>query len=125
MARLLTFDQLPHLHSTRDTRDRLDLVTDNVKLDAKFIRADRIIYHPGDTAAKHYHTDCHHLFYVLAGNGILHVDDGNYRLNPGTVAVVAPSEVHWFENDTQENFSFVEFWGPPPKETVWVKTDDI
>jgi mannose-6-phosphate isomerase-like protein (cupin superfamily) len=125
MAKLLTFDQLPHLHSTRDTRDRLDLVTDNVNLGAKFIRADRIIYHPGDTAAKHYHTDCHHLFYVLYGNGILHVDEGSYRLNPGMVAVVAPSEVHWFENDTQENFAFVEFWGPPPKETVWVKTDDI
>jgi len=124
MATLMTLDQLPHLHSTRDTRDRLDLVTDNVKLGAKFIRADRIIYHPGDTAARHYHTDCHHLFYVLYGNGLLHVDSGHYRLTPGTVAVVAPSEVHWFENDTQENFSFVEFWGPPPKETVWL-TDDI
>jgi len=124
MATLMTFGQLPHLHSTRDTRDRLDLVTDSVKLGAKFIRADRIIYHPGDTAARHYHTDCHHLFYVLYGNGLLHVDSGHYRLTPGTVAVVAPSEVHWFENDTQENFSFVEFWGPPPKETVWL-TDDI
>jgi mannose-6-phosphate isomerase-like protein (cupin superfamily) len=124
MAKLIPFDQLPHLHSTRDTRDRLDLVTDKVKLGAQFIRADRIIYHPGVTAAKHYHTDCHHLFYVLYGNGILHVDDGNYRLSPGMVAVVAPSEVHWFENDTQENFAFVEFWGPPPKETVWV-TEDI
>jgi mannose-6-phosphate isomerase-like protein (cupin superfamily) len=123
MAKLLTMDQLPHLHSTRDTRDRLDLVTDNIKLGAEFIRADRIIYHPGDTAAKHYHTDCHHLFYVLSGNGILHVDDGNYRLSKGMVAVVVPSEVHWFENDTQENFSFVEFWGPPPKETIWVTTD--
>ncbi len=124
MAKLLTFDQLPHLHSTRDTRDRLDLVTDNVKWGAKFVRADRIVYHPGDTAARHYHTDCHHLFYVLYGNGILHVGEGSYRLNSGTVAVVAPSEVHWFENDTQENFAFVEFWGPPPKETVWL-TDDI
>jgi mannose-6-phosphate isomerase-like protein (cupin superfamily) len=124
MAKLIPFDQLPHLHSTRDTRDRLDLVTDNVQLGAQFIRADRIIYHPGDTAARHYHTDCHHLFYVLYGNGILHVDDGDYRLHPGMVAVVAPSEVHWFENDTQENFAFVELWGPPPKETVWV-TDDI
>jgi len=123
MAKLLTSDQLPHLRSTRDTRDRLDLVTDNVKLNAQFIRADRIIYHPGDTAAKHYHTDCHHLFYVLSGNGILHVDDGDYRLSKGMVAVVVPSEVHWFENDTQENFSFVEFWGPPPKETIWVTTD--
>lgn len=124
MAKLIPFDQLPHLHSTRDTRDRLDLVTDNVNLGARFVRADRIIYHPDDTAAKHYHTYCHHVFYVLYGSGILHVDDGNYRLSSGMVAAVVPSEVHWFENDTQENFAFVEFWAPPPKETVWV-TDDI
>jgi len=124
MAKLVPFEQLPHLHSTRDTRDRLDLVTDNTKLGAEFIRADRIVYHPGDTAAKHYHTDCHHLFYVLYGSGLLHVDDGHHRLTPGMVAVVGPSEVHWFENDTQENFAFVEFWGPPPKETHWL-TDDI
>jgi len=124
MAKLITFDELPHLHSTRDTRDRLDLVTDNTKLDAEFIRADRIIYHPGDTAARHYHTDCHHLFYVLYGNGLLHVDAGHHRLTQGMVAVVGPSEVHWFENDTEENFAFVEFWGPPPKETHWL-TDDI
>ena len=124
MARLFSKAQLPQLHSTRDTRDRLDLITDNVPVKARFVRADRIIYHPGDTAARHYHTDCHHLFYVLYGNGVLHVDDGSHRLSPGTVAVVRPSEVHWFENDTSENFAFVEFWGPPPKETVWVKADD-
>jgi len=124
MAKLFPVNELPHLHSTRDTRDRLDLVTDRVPVDAQFIRADRIIYHPGDTAARHYHTDCHHLFYVLYGNGILHVDEGSHRLSAGMVAVVAPSEVHWFENDTGENFSFVEFWGLPPKETVWI-TDDV
>ncbi len=124
MAMLFPADDLPHFHSTRDTRDRLDLVTDRVPVGARLVRADRIVYHPGDTAAKHYHTDCHHLFYVLSGNGILHVDEGSYRLTPGAVAVVAPSEVHWFENDTDSEFSFVEFWGPPPKETIWV-TDDV
>ena len=124
MARLFTVSRLPHLHSTRDTRDRLDLITDRVPVNAQFVRADRIIYHPGDTAAKHYHTDCHHLFYVLSGSGILHVDDRGEHLTAGMVAVVAPSEVHWFENDTAENFSFVEFWGLPPKETIWI-TDDI
>ncbi len=125
MAKLIPKSQLPHLHSTRDTRDRLDLITDNVPVNARFVRADRIIYHPGDTAAKHYHTDCHHLFFVLYGSGVLHVDDGSHRLSPGSVAIVGPSEVHWFENDTRENFAFVEFWGPPPKKTVWVKSDDI
>jgi mannose-6-phosphate isomerase-like protein (cupin superfamily) len=124
MARLFSFEQLPHLHSTRDTRHRLDFVTVNVPVETQFIRADRISYHPGDTAAKHYHMDCHHLFYVLSGNGTLHVDDGSYRLSTGMVTVVAPSEMHWFENDTDENFSFFEFWGSPPKDTIWV-TDDV
>lgn len=124
MARVFKAEQLPHLHSTRDTRDRMDLVTDAVGVGAKRIRADRILYHPGDTAAAHYHSDCHHLFYVLEGSGTLHVDSGAHHLERGMVAVVGPSEVHWFENASGANFSFVEFWAPPPTETVWV-TDDV
>ncbi len=124
MARVISKHDLPHLHSTRDTRDRLDLLTDNVGLPSKRLRADRIIYHPGDTAAKHYHTDCHHFFVILEGEGLIHVDDGQHRLKAGMVAVVGPNEVHWFENDTRSNFAFVEFWAPPPQETVWI-TDDV
>lgn len=124
MAKLFHREDLPHLHSTRDTRDRLDLINDSVPVGATRLRADRIVYHPGDTAARHYHTDCHHLFFVLDGEGLIHVDEGTHRLTTGMVAVVGPSEVHWFENDTQANFTFVEFWAPPPTETVWV-TDDM
>jgi mannose-6-phosphate isomerase-like protein (cupin superfamily) len=125
MARLFKAAQLPHLHSTRDTRDRMDLVTDAVPVGATQIRADRIVYHPGDTAAAHYHTDCHHLFYVLGGSGTLHVDDRALPLKAGMVAAVGPSEVHWFENPSNGEFSFVEFWSPPPTETVWVREDDV
>ncbi len=124
MARLIKAGDLPHLHSTRDTRDRLDLITDNVPVGARRIRADRIVYHPGDTAAAHYHSDCHHLFFVMEGSGTLHVDGAILPLEAGMVAAVGPSEVHWFENPSAANFSFVEFWAPPPTETVWV-TDDI
>jgi mannose-6-phosphate isomerase-like protein (cupin superfamily) len=115
---------LPHLVSTRDTRDRLDLVTENVPVGARAIRADRIIYHPGDTAAAHYHTDCHHVFCVLAGSGLLYDGEHAHRLEAGDSALVGPGEVHWFENDTGENFSFVEFWAPPPTETVWTVPGD-
>jgi mannose-6-phosphate isomerase-like protein (cupin superfamily) len=124
MAKLFPKEQLPHFRSTRDTRDRLDLITENVPLGAVKIKADRIIYHPGDTAAKHYHTDCHHLFYILEGEGIIHVDSGSYLLKPGMVVVVSPNEVHAFENQSSDNFSFVEFWAPPPKETIWVIEHD-
>ncbi len=124
LRKVLAAAELPHLVSTRDTRDRLDLVTDDVPVGAKLIRADRIIYHPGDTAAAHYHTDCHHVFCVLAGSGLLYSDDAAHRLNAGDSALVGPGEVHWFENDRAEEFSFVEFWAPPPADTVWTVAGD-
>lgn len=126
MARLFTKDQLPHFRSTRDTRDRLDLVTENVPIDAKRLKADRIIYHPGDSAAKHYHKDCHHLFVILEGRGLMFTsEEGSQRLEPGMVAAVLPDEIHWFFNDSEKTFKFVEFWAPPPVETVWIEEDDI
>jgi quercetin dioxygenase-like cupin family protein len=64
-----------------------------------------------------------HLFYVLEGEGWMYVNGEQQRLKAGMVAVVFPGEIHWFENDTQDYFSFVEFWAPPPDETVWI-TDD-
>jgi quercetin dioxygenase-like cupin family protein len=119
MRKAFAAAELPHLASTRDTRDRLDLVTENVPVGARAVRADRIIYHPGDTAAPHYHTDCHHVFCVLTGSGLLHAGGEAHRLTAPDTALVGPGEVHWFENDTGENFSFVEFWAPPPTETIW------
>ena len=124
MARVFQKSQLVHFRSTRDTRDRLDLITEETPVASRLLRADRIIYHPGDTSAKHYHTGSHQLFYMLQGQGLLHTPGGTYRLSAGMVSVVEPGEVHWFENDATANFSFVEFWAPPPQQTVWVDADD-
>jgi quercetin dioxygenase-like cupin family protein len=124
LRKVFAAGELPHLVSTRDTRDRLDLVTDDVPVGARTIRADRIVYHPGDTAAAHYHTDCHHVFCVLAGSGLLHTDGEVNRLEAGMSALVGPGEVHWFRNDTGGSFSFVEFWAPPPTGTVWTVDGD-
>jgi mannose-6-phosphate isomerase-like protein (cupin superfamily) len=116
---------LPHFVSTRDGRDRLDLVTDEIVPGAGLLRADRIVYHAGDTAAAHYHTDSYHVFSVLTGSGLLHSDSGSVRLEAGMSALVEPGEIHWFENDTEEEFSFVEFWAPPPTETIWTVAGDV
>ena len=126
LRKLYSAGELPHLVSTRDTRDRLDLVTEEVSVGARGIRADRIVYHPGDTAAAHYHTDAHHVFCVLTGSGLLHGDVAgeSARLVAGVSALVGPGEVHWFENDREEEFAFVEFWAPPPTETVWTVAND-
>ena len=123
MPRVFAAEELPRWDSTRDTRDRLDLVTENVPVEASRLRADRIVYHPGDTAAAHYHVGCEHVFVVLEGSGVMHAGDESFRLGEGMAASVEALETHWFENDTDANFVFVEFWAPPPAETHWL-TDD-
>jgi quercetin dioxygenase-like cupin family protein len=124
MAKLFKKEELPHFHSTRDTRDRLDLIKDNVQVPKPRLHADRIVYHPGDSAARHYHVGSQHVFVMLEGEGWILTPEGKHHLTPGMAAVVAPEEIHWFENDTDQNFVFVEFWSPPPVETHWI-SDDI
>ena len=125
MAKLLKKEDLPKFDSTRDGRDRLDLITENVPVGATKIRADRIIYHPGDTCAKHYHVGCHHVFVMLEGEVHVCTPKGSQTFKPGQVAVIEPDEIHWFENHSDANAAFVEFWAPPPVETIWIIEDDI
>jgi quercetin dioxygenase-like cupin family protein len=125
MARVFAAHELPHFTSLRDTRDRMDLVTDDVPVGARALRADRIVYHPGDTAAAHYHVGSVHVFYVLRGRGLAFVEGEGTRLEAGSVHVVESGQTHWFENDGEEEFSFVELWAPPPTETVWTESGDV
>lgn len=123
MAHVQKHQDLPRLHSTRDTRDRLDLVTVDT-FGVTDLKADRITYHPGDTAAAHRHPDCKHFFFVLEGEGVLHADDVEIELAAGDVAMLEENEVHWFENRSDANFEFIELWVPaPPTPTVWVSDD--
>ena len=125
MAKVLKRDELPTFDSTRDTRDRLDLVKGGVPAETRYIQADRIIYHPGDTCAKHYHIGAHHVFVMLEGEVMLCTPLGCELLKTGQTAVIQPEEVHWFENRSSENCSFVEFWAPPPTESVWIVENDV
>ncbi|MPZ54456.1 MAG: cupin domain-containing protein, partial [Acidimicrobiia bacterium] len=92
MVKLQKHSKLPKLHSTRDTRSRVDLVTAEI-FGTKDLKADRITYHPGDTAAAHRHPDCKHFFFVLEGEGILHADDDEIKLASGDVVMLDEDEV--------------------------------
>lgn len=111
---------LPRAESTRDHRQRVDLVTEAF-LGAWRTKGDVITYASGDTSAPHLHADADHVFYVLQGRAIVHVDDRPHPLAAGDVLVVHQGEVHRFENPHAEPFSFLELWLPAPRgETTWV-----
>lgn len=123
MPSVIRFADLPRSHSTRDSRDRIDLVTEEL-FGVSDLKADHITYHPGDTAAAHYHVGAKHFFFVDQGTGILHLDDRRHELSRGDVALAGEGEVHWFENRSDGDFSFYELWVPTPRETIWVVEDD-
>ena len=125
MAKLFKKNDLPNFISTRDKRERLDLITENVPVSAKHLRADRIIYHEGDRSARHYHIGSHHVFVMLEGEGHILTPESKQLLMEGEVALIEPEEIHWFENNSEGNFKFIEFWVPPPTETVWIDENDI
>ena len=99
MAKLFKKNDLPNFISTRDKRERLDLITENVPVGAKHLRADRIIYHEGDSCARHYHIGSHHVFVMLEGEGHILTPESKQLLMEGEVALIEPEEIHWFENN--------------------------
>jgi quercetin dioxygenase-like cupin family protein len=126
MGRVIRDKDLPRLRSTRDQRARVDLFTADL-FGTDVLKADRITYEPGDTAAAHYHEDCKHVFFVTEGRGELRGAEGEpvEPLAAGDVALVEEGEVHWFANPHQERFSFIELWVPTPSKTVWVDAGDV
>lgn len=124
MPHVVRASDLPRLSSTRDGRDRVDLVTEEL-FGFSDLKADHITYRPGDTAAAHYHVGARHIWFVDSGRGVFHVDGRRHEVAEGDVATAGDGEVHWFENPHDDPFSFYELWVPAPKETIWIREDDI
>ncbi|GIT06453.1 MAG: hypothetical protein CM1200mP30_00830 [Pseudomonadota bacterium] len=94
MAKLFKKNDLPNFISTRDKRERLDLITENVPVGAKHLRADRIIYHEGDSCAGHYHIGSHHVFVFLEGKGKPFLTLIKKTFKGVNLALIEPEEIH-------------------------------
>ena len=62
---------------------------------------------------------------ILEGEGFIFTPDSKQLIKAGEVALIEPKEIHWFENNIEGNFEFIEFWVPPPTETIWIDENDI
>jgi mannose-6-phosphate isomerase-like protein (cupin superfamily) len=89
------------------------------------VRVIPVVYHPGDSAARHHHVGSEQLFVVLRGEGVAHIGDRTVQLEAADVIDAPDGVVHWFENPGDGEFAFVEDWAPPPTETVWIDEGDI
>ena len=64
--------------------------------------------HPGHQCSLHAHPKKAETFYVMAGVGILEIDDQEHALTKGVIADILPGQFHRFIN-ASDNFDLILF----------------
>ncbi len=59
------------------------------------------------------------VYYVIAGHGLMHVDDATRMLTVGDAVVIPGGAVQWIENHGDEPLRFIAVVSPP-----WTEADD-
>ena len=60
------------------------------------------------------------VYYILDGQGRMHIDEGEQNVIAGDVVYIPPQAVQWIENTGQVDLLFLALVSPP-----WTKADDI
>lgn len=113
-----TWTREPVLQSEHDARTRIYLATPKMAGTDAY-RGEMITYPPGASAPEHHHEGAEHFQYMISGTATAMLAGVPHALNAGDVLYNYENERHTFVNETNENFSFVEFFVPGPCKTVW------
>lgn len=61
-----------------------------------------VLFYPGQTLGKHYHNEVEETFIFLEGTPKIIINDIEYRVSPGDVFRISPTESHDIINDTDK-----------------------
>jgi mannose-6-phosphate isomerase-like protein (cupin superfamily) len=68
---------------------------------------------PAGVIVEHLHETNFESAYVLAGNGLLHLPDGDVRIGPGDGVTIPPQTLHGLENVGSEPMRLIAVHIPP------------
>lgn len=61
----------------------------------------------GQTIQPHYHPDAEELYYVLSGNGLMHIGNEHKEIETGDVVYIPPEKVHFLQNTSSDPLRFI------------------
>jgi len=108
----------PVLLSEHDSRRRIYLASTGL-WGTEAVKGEMIIYPPGAVGAPHHHEGAEHFQFVVSGAGTAILGDERVPLTDGDLLYNLENEVHSFENLTDADMTFVEFFVPGKSVTVW------
>ena len=67
----------------------------------------QIMIPPGKSSAPHYHQESEELYYILKGEGLMKIDQQQFRLKSGQTCLIKPGEIHQIINERNEDLEFL------------------
>jgi quercetin dioxygenase-like cupin family protein len=61
----------------------------------------------GQTIQPHFHPDAEELYYLLSGNGVMHIGDEEREVEAGDVIYIPPETVHFLHNSSSAPIRFI------------------
>lgn len=68
---------------------------------------------PGSEQPMHRHPEAEQIYVVVAGHGVMRVDDEEQEVGPGTLVFIPPGAEHAIRNVGRERLSYVSATSPP------------
>lgn len=113
-ARILRLDELPWWEPPGHTTGALSklLVNPNTTATRQFdFRVS--LYRPQALVEEHAHERAEHVYYVLAGRGLMTLDGESHVITPNQAVFIPPGVKHSFANNGVEDLLFVVATSPP------------
>ncbi|MHA1615165.1 MAG: cupin domain-containing protein [Candidatus Thorarchaeota archaeon] len=77
---------------------------------------------PGEKSLPHKFHEASEVYYILKGNGLMHIDDEISEVSPSDTIYIPPPSVQWIENIGSDNLEFLcivdPAWKPDAEELV-------
>lgn len=79
---------------------------------------------PGVKTLAHYHPRSEEIYYILRGQGLMHLQHDSRSVAGGDAIAIPPGMTHWIENNTSEDLVFLCCCAPAYEhdDTVMVET---
>ena len=62
---------------------------------------------PGQTIQPHFHPDAEELYYLISGQGVMHIGEERRDAATGDVIYIPPEKVHFLQNSSAEPIRFL------------------
>lgn len=56
---------------------------------------------PGTATDAHYHPKTEEIYFLVQGEGVMHLGEDVFRVRTGDAVPIPPGTIHWIENDQE------------------------